>query len=156
MSHLVDVIVHHLANVHEAALVHLDLTPIVELEPRSMEDSQIPQVVLPVDGAHHELRLPELLVVWNVVVARLSIADLADCSITFEDHFRSFELLRVHLFELQHQSLRWDLLGLQLRRPPLQITSELPNDILELDLSEHRVLRLHPEELKLRSRLNGK
>lgn len=78
-----------------------------------MDETQISDVVLAIERNYHELSLPELLVIWNLIVVCLSFTDLENGSITFEGDFNVLEFLGIDTFEFEHQFLLWDGLWLQ-------------------------------------------
>ena len=73
-----------------------------------MHEAHISQVELAIDAANHELRLPQLLVVRDVVVTGFTLSDLEDCSVSFDVDFDVFQFFSVDGLELKLQSLVWD------------------------------------------------
>lgn len=135
MNCFVEVVVDDLAEVNQAAFVDLDFALGVELQPGGMNEAKISDEVLAVDRADHELRLPELLVVGDVVVARFAFTDLENGPVAVEENLDVLELLSVDLLELEDQPLRWNLQGFQVDESSLQIARAAAADVTQLDLA---------------------
>lgn len=135
MNCFVEVVVDDLAEVNQAAFVDLDFALGVELQSGGMNEAKISDEVLAVDRADHELRLPELLVVGDVVVARFAFTDLENGPVAVEENLDVLELLSVDLLELEDQPLRWNLQGFQVDESSLQIARAAAADVTQLDLA---------------------
>ena len=101
-----------------------------------MHEAEISNEVLAVDRADHELSLPELLIVGDVIMAGFTFADLEKGPVTVEGYLDIFELLGVNLLELEDQPLRWDLESFQVHESSLQIAAAVAADVTQLDLSQ--------------------
>ena len=58
MNDLVEVIVNDFSEVYKASFLNLDLALSVKFESRSMNESQVANVILPIYRAYHELIFP--------------------------------------------------------------------------------------------------
>ena len=90
----------------------LNLTLSVQLQPGGVHKAHISNVVFATNTQNHELSLPQLLVIWDVVVTCLTFSKLEQSSVTVESYVQSLELLCVRLVKAEDQSLVWDLLAL--------------------------------------------
>ena len=70
-----------------------------------MDEAHISDIVLSVQGANHKLRLPEPLVVGDMVVGRFSFTDFINRLTTLKFNLNIFKLLCVDFFKLKNQLL---------------------------------------------------
>jgi len=119
----VKMVVNDLAQVDNRSFLELDLTLLVELHPGSVNESHISDIELSVDGANHELCLPELFVVRNMVMSRFSFTNLVDGSVTLDSDLNVSEFFSIYLLEFEHQSLVGDAQSLQVDNLSLKIAS---------------------------------
>ena len=96
MEHLIKVIVNNLTKINNGSLLELDLASSVELQSCGVDKSKISDVELSIDGADHELGLPELLVVWNMEVTGLSLSNLVNSSVSLDWDLEILQLLSVN------------------------------------------------------------
>ena len=85
-----------------------------------MDETHVSDIELAIDAADHELGLPKLLVVWNVVVSSLTLSDLEHGSIAINLDLNVLELLGIDLVESKDKLLIWngerfDVLDLSLK-----------------------------------------
>lgn len=73
-----------------------------------MNESKISNIVLSSKGDNHELGLPKLLVVWNLIMIGFTFTNLENGSITLENDFNVLQLLGVNTFKLEHELLVWN------------------------------------------------
>jgi len=107
-----------------------------------MHESQISDVVLAVLVNDHELTLPELLIIGDLIVVGLSLSDLEDFSVSVESDLHTFELLGVDAFELHHQFFVGQRLGLNTDLHSLHYTGHiqvLAWHVLQGKLTQHGV-----------------
>ena len=78
MRYFIEVVVHDFTQVNERILLDLNVCVHVNLDSGSVHDAEITDEVLAVLADNHELRLPELLVVGDLVVVGFSLTDLED------------------------------------------------------------------------------
>ena len=105
MNGFVKVIVHNLAQVDDGALLDLHLGTLVELDSRGVDKAQVPDKVLTTLIDDHELRLPQLLVVGDLIVVSLTLAHLVNCLVAFEQDLYVLELLSVNALKSQLEAL---------------------------------------------------
>ncbi len=108
MSGLIKVVVDDLSQVNQSSLLQLDLNAQVHLDPGGMHDAQVPDVELVALLDYHELTLPQLLIIGNLImiVVALSYLELSQVSIEGDDCV--LELIGVNIDEPHLELLgRW-------------------------------------------------
>lgn len=100
MRHLVEMVVDDLAKINQGVLLDLNLRLHVDLDARSVHNAKISDVVLAALADDHELRLPQLLVVGDLVVVVLTLSDLEYSTCAVDRDLEIFQLVGVHLLEL--------------------------------------------------------
>jgi hypothetical protein len=93
-------VVDNLTKIYEHVLLDLYLGVLVNLDPGCVDNAQVSHVVLAIFANDHELRLPELLVVRDLVVVRVTFTDLENALTTFKGDSKTLNLLCVNSFEL--------------------------------------------------------
>ena len=78
MSDFIKVVVDNFTQVNEHILLDADFGVLVNLDAGGVHDTQITHVILAVLANDHQLRLPEFLVVRDLVVVRITFTDLED------------------------------------------------------------------------------
>ena len=73
-----------------------------------MDESKISNVVLSSKRDDHELSLPKLFVVWNLIMVGFTFTNLENSSVSLEDDFDVLQLLGVNTLKLEHELLVWD------------------------------------------------
>ena len=73
-----------------------------------MDESKISDVVLTSKRDDHELSLPELLVVWNLIMIGFTFTNFENSSVTLENDFNVLQLLGVNTLKLEHELLVWN------------------------------------------------
>lgn len=110
---LVKVVVDNLTKIDDAAFLDLNFRSFVKLHSRGMDESKISDVILTVNVDDHELSLPKLFVVGDLVVVGLTLSNFENGSVSLEVDFNVLELLGIHRFELELESLLRDDIRLQ-------------------------------------------
>jgi len=105
VSHLVKVVVDDLTQVDQGILLDLDVGILVNLYTRGVHNTEITDVVLAIFADNHELRLPELLVVGDLVVVGLAFTDLENTLSTVDGDLEILQLFCVDSLECHGQSL---------------------------------------------------
>lgn len=149
---LVEVIVHDLAKIDYAALLDLNLAALVKLNARCVHKAEITDVVLTVLVDDHELSLPQLLVIGDLVMVLLALTNLKDATVTLKLDFNILELGRVDALELQLERLLRKLSGSEDHLTLLQQTGRvdiLTRHILERKLAKSIVLVLEVLETRV-------
>ena len=75
-----------------------------------MDESKISDVVLTSKRDDHELSLPKLLVVWNLIMVGFTFTNLENSSVTLENDFNVLQLLGINTLKLEHELLVWNSL----------------------------------------------
>jgi len=73
MSDLVEVVMNYFSKIDEHVLLNLNLSVLVDFDPRGVNDAKIANEVFSVLADDHQLRLPKFLVIWNLVVVGVSL-----------------------------------------------------------------------------------
>lgn len=110
---LVKVVVDNLSKIDDAAFLDLNFRSFVQLYSRGMDESKISDVILTVNVDDHELSLPKLFVVGDLVVVGLTLSNFENGSVSLEVDFDVLELLSIDRFELELESLLRDDIRLQ-------------------------------------------
>ena len=102
-----------------------------------MNETHISDIVLSTNAEDHELSLPQLLVIWDMVVTGFTLSKLEESSVTVESDIQSFELLGISLIKAENQCLVWNLLTLDrnMLSAEINLTSQLL-DWKELDVPD--------------------
>lgn len=103
VCHLIEVVVDDLTEVNESVLLNLNLSVHIDLYTRGVNDSKIANVVLAILADNHELRLPKFLVVGDLVVVSLTLANLVDTFGTVNADFKVLKLLGIDSLETHVQ-----------------------------------------------------
>jgi hypothetical protein len=103
VGNLVEVVVNNLTEVDESVLLDLHLGDLVDLNTRSMDNTQVTDVVLAVLANDHQLGFPELLVVRDLVLVGLAFTNFVKTVIAIKSDAKILDLLSVDGFELQVQ-----------------------------------------------------
>ena len=111
VGHLVEVVVDNLAQVDEHVLLDAHLRVLVDLDSGGVHDAQVTDEVLAVLADDHELGLPELLVVGDLVVVGVTLANLEHAGVTVERDVQALDLFGVDGLELQVQLVGGSLVG---------------------------------------------
>ena len=88
------------------------------------------------NGADHELSLPELLVVGNMIMSSLTLSNLVDGSVSLDIDLNVSELLGINLLELELQPLFWDFHGLQVYDLSLEFARAWKFNLRECKLTQ--------------------
>ncbi len=75
VSHLVEVVVNHLSKIDKRVLLDLNGGIHIYFDSRGVHYTQVTDVILAILADNHKLRLPKLLVVWDLVMVSLTFAN---------------------------------------------------------------------------------
>lgn len=140
VNSLVEVVMDNFTKINQAALLDLNFAFGVKLQSGGVDKAQISDIVTAIHGANHELRLPELLIIWHVIVTGLSLTYFEDSSISVADNLDVLELFGVHLLKLEDEPLLRNVERLDVRESTLEITAWVAKYVIELGLSELRLI----------------
>lgn len=90
-----------------------------------MDHTQIADEVLSVPAHDHELRLPQFLVVGDLVVVGLTLTNLEDASVAVKANGQVLDLLGVHSFEVQVKFVSGSLVRGALEWSPLKVNIQV-------------------------------
>ena len=125
MRHLIEVIVNDFTQINEGILLDLDVGVHVDLYTRGVDDAKITDVVLAVLADDHELRLPELLVVGDLVVVGLALTDLEDTLGTVDGDLKIFQLLSVDSLEFHVKLVAGGAVWQRVESAALEVNGDL-------------------------------
>jgi len=103
VGNLVEVVVNNLTEVDESVLLDLHLGDLVDLNTRSVDNTQVTDEVLAVLANDHQLGFPELLVVRDLVLVGLAFTNFVKTVIAIKSDAKILDLFSVDGFELQVQ-----------------------------------------------------
>lgn len=78
VGHLVEVVMNDFTKINQSVLLDLNLSVHVNLNTRGVDNTEITDEVFAVFADNHELRLPQLLVVGDLVVVGLTFTNFED------------------------------------------------------------------------------
>jgi len=78
VGHFVKVVMNNFAKINQSVLLDLNLSVHVNLDTRGVDNTEITDEVFAVLADNHELRLPQLLVVRDLVVVGLTFSNFED------------------------------------------------------------------------------
>ena len=136
MDKFVKMVMDDLAQVDNRSLLELNLTLLIKLHPGGMDKSHISDIELSIDGANHELCLPKLFVVWNMIMSRFSFTNLVDGSITLDGDLNMSEFFCINLLEFENQSLVRDAESLKVDDLSLKVAGLNWGNFSQCDGSE--------------------
>jgi len=125
VSHLVEVVVHDLAEVDEGVLLDLQLSVHVHLYPGGVDHAEITDEVLAILAHDHKLRLPQFLVVRDLVVIGLALTDFEDTLGAVNGDFEVLELLGVDSLEAHVQLVGSGLVGDRVEGAAAEVDGDL-------------------------------
>ena len=112
MQQFVKVIVHNLADIDHTVLVKLHLAIQAELDAGRVHVAEVADVVATTSHNDHELSAKELLVVRQLQLVALRLADLVESVIAVEHDLKSLQLFGVCVEKSQFERLLWELIRL--------------------------------------------
>ena len=121
MRNLVEVVVNDFTQIDEGILLDLNVGLHVDLDTGGVHDAKIADVVLAVLADDHELRLPELLVIGNLIVVGFTFTDLEDTLSTINRDFEIFELFGVDCLKFHMELVRGCLVWQSVKSAALEI-----------------------------------
>ena len=90
-----------------------------------MDDTQVTDEVLAILADNHELRLPQLLVVGDLVVIAFALTDLEDTLGTIDRDLQILELLGIDGLKLHVKLVRGGAVGQRLKSATLKVARDL-------------------------------
>lgn len=118
-------VVNNLTQIDKSILLDLDGRVHVNLYAGGVHDTQVAHEVLAVLADNHELRLPQLLVVGDLVVVGLTFTDLEDTLSTIDGNLELFELLSVHRLEFHMELVGGGLIRLRIKCSAAEVKAGL-------------------------------
>lgn len=119
MSNLVEVVVDNLTQVNEHILLDLNFGVLIDLDSGGVHDTQVTDEVLAIFTDNHQLRLPELLVVGDLVVVSVTFTNLENTGVTVKSNTETLNLLSVDSLELKVKFVCCSLVGDAVERSSL-------------------------------------
>jgi hypothetical protein len=95
VGNFVEVVVNDFSKIDQGILLNLNFSLLVDLDAGGVHDAKIANVVFSILADDHELALPQLLVVRNLIVVGLTLANLEDTLGAINSDAKSLELLSV-------------------------------------------------------------
>lgn len=95
MSDLIKLVVDYFTKINEHVLLELDFSVLVDLDTTSVNDTHVTDEVPSIFADDHELTLPELLVIGDLVVVAFTLSYLEDSRVSFERELEVLELFSV-------------------------------------------------------------
>jgi hypothetical protein len=86
-----------------------------------VNNTKISNIILSVLANNHELRLPKLLVVWNLIVIGVTFSNFKDTRVTVEVNAKSFNFLSVNSLKLEVKFVGSSFVWNTFKRSALQI-----------------------------------
>ena len=139
VGNLVEVVMDHLAQVDEGVLLDLNLGVHVNLYSGGVNNAEIADEVLAALANDHELGLPELFVVGDLVVVGLTFTDLVDTLGAVDGDLQVLELLSIDSLEFHVQLMGGGLIRDRLKSAAAKIDGDLKllrRELAELDRAQ--------------------
>ena len=139
VSHLVEMVMHNLAQVDKSILLDLDGRVHVNLYARGVHNTQVTHEVLAILADNHELGLPQLLVVRDLVVVGLTFTHLEDALSAINGDLELLKLLSVDGLKFHVKLVSGGLIRLRIKCPTAEVKAGLElrgAQLTELDAFE--------------------
>jgi hypothetical protein len=121
VCNFVKVVVDNFTKVNKHVLLNLNFSVLVNLDSGCVNNAQISNIILSVLANNHELRLPKLLVVWNLIVIGVTFSDFKDTRVTVEVNAKSFDFFSVDSLKLEVKFVGSSFVWNTFKRSALQI-----------------------------------
>ena len=105
MSSFIKVIVYYLPQIHQRPLLQLNFQVHIYLDPRSMYYTQVSDKVLVIFLNDHELALPKLFIISDLVVIVISLTNLELSQVPFHSNYSILKFICIHIYKFQLKSL---------------------------------------------------
>ena len=125
MSDLIEVVVDHFTEINQGILLDLDLGVHIDLYSGGMDNTQVTDEVFAILADDHELGLPQLLIVRDLVVIAFAFTDLEDTLGTIDRDLQVLELLSVDSFKFHVKLVRGSTVGQRLKSAALEVNRDL-------------------------------
>ena len=125
MSDLIEVVVNHFTEINQGILLDLDLGVHIDLYSGGMDNTQVTDEVFAILADDHELRLPKLLVVGDLVMIAFALTNLEDTLGTINRDLQVLELLSIDGLELHVKLVRGGAVGQRLKSAALEVNRDL-------------------------------
>lgn len=122
MGHFVEVVVDDFAEVDQRILLNLNFSLFVNFYAGSVHNSKISDEILAVLADNHQLAFPELLVVGNLVVVGLALANLEDSLSSVNGDAKILEFFSVNSLKGHMQFVLRGLIWERLKTAALKVT----------------------------------
>ena len=125
VSDLIEVVVDHFTEINQGILLDLDLGVHIDLYSGGMDNTQVTDEVFAILADDHELGLPQLLIVRDLVVIAFAFTDLEDTLGTIDRDLQVLELLSVDSFKFHVKLVRGSTVGQRLKSAALEVNRDL-------------------------------
>ena len=125
VSDLIEVVVDHFTEINQGILLDLDLSVHIDLYSGGMDNTQVTDEVLAILADDHELGLPQLLIVGDLVVIAFAFTDLEDTLGTIDRDLQILELFGIDGLKLHVKLVRGGAVGQGLKSVALKVNRDL-------------------------------
>jgi hypothetical protein len=103
MKQLINMVMNYLSKIKKRTLMDLELGLRVNLNSRSMDNTQISDIKLSINAKNHKLAFPELLIISDHIVIAISFSYLELSKVSIKFDFKIFELLCVNIAKFKNE-----------------------------------------------------
>lgn len=125
MSNLVEVVVDNLTEINKSILLDLNLSVHVDLYTGGVHNTEITNEVLTILANDHQLRLPELLIIGDLVVVSLAFSNLEDTLSAIERDLEALKLFGVNSLKFHMKLVRSGLVRNGLKGAALKVDGDI-------------------------------
>ncbi len=125
MGNLIEVVVDNFTKINKSILLNLNLSVHIDLYTGGVHNTEITNEVFAILANDHQLGLPELLIIGDLVVVSLAFSNLEDTLGAIDRDLEILELFGVNSLKFHMELVRSGLIGDRLKGAALKVDRDI-------------------------------